>query len=59
MSKTITGTDKVVVVFSSPAETPLPAAAGVAVVVTGSTQTKNATVHGQVTGTTLLIHNPA
>jgi len=45
------------IVFSSPADSPLPAGTGVPIVVTGSNATGTATAHGTVAG--IVIHVPA
>jgi hypothetical protein len=60
MSKnvTVSGTDKVQVVFSSPGETPSNPSAGKPIVVTGNPKDKNATVHGS-TAQGVVVDNPA
>ena len=57
---TITGLkNEVTVVVHNPGRTPDQPGAGVPAVSTGSAVNKNATVHGQVAGTSIIIHSPA
>jgi hypothetical protein len=61
MSKnvTVSGTDKVQVVFLEKGEFSLRSGEGIPVVSTGNAKDKTAVVHGTVPGTTIIAHNPA
>jgi hypothetical protein len=56
---TVSGTDKVQVVFLEKGEFPLRAGEGTAVVSTGNAKDKTAVVHGTIPGSTVVMHSPA
>jgi hypothetical protein len=56
---TITGTDKVQIIFRSTGDQDLRVGEGVPVVSSGSKVNGNAQAHGTVPGTSILVHNPA
>jgi hypothetical protein len=61
MSKnvTVTGTDKVNIVFRSTGDQDLKVGEGVPVVSTGNAKDKTAVVHGTILSTSINIQNPA
>ena len=54
-----TSTGQIIVASSDGKDTPLPSSAGQPVVATASVGAAKPTVHGQVTGTTVVTDNPA